>query len=160
MILGLSGIGAMAQNVRELPNYEPKEQVSGTIRIRGDYHQATIVREWESAFARFEPGIRFEDRLTSTAHGISALVFSLTDIALLGREVAPLENLAFRRMFRYDPTAVAIATGSFDTQCEAYALGIFVNRDNPLTKITFAQPIYAYINKAPGHPVDPKVRSS
>jgi len=132
-------IHAPAQPPDALPVYTPIQHVSGTIRIRGDEHQAIMLHNWETAFHAYQPDVVFDDRLTSTAHGLPALVFDVADVALLGREIAPLENLAFRRMFKYDPLEITIATGSFDTQYEAYALGVFVNKDNPIQHLTFAQ---------------------
>src|SRR5260370_42022095 len=98
-----------------------------------------MLRNWEKDFRRHQPGILFDDHLTSTVHGIPALVFDVADLGLLGREIAPLENLSFRRMFRYDPLEITIATGSYDTPYEAFALGVFVNKDNPLSQLTFQQ---------------------
>lgn len=122
-----------------MPRYEARVHARGTIRVRGDYHQKALLLAWEKGFAKVQPEVRFENDLTSTVHGIPALVFGLADVALLGREIQPLENLAFRRMFKYDPTEIATATGSFDTPYQAFALGIFVNKQNPLTKMTFEQ---------------------
>ena len=130
---------AAAQDFAAMPAYQPGQQVSGTIRIRGDEHQAAMLEDWERAFHPYQPHIHFENRLTSTAHGIPALVFGLADLALMGREIAPLEGLAFRRMFRYDALQITTATGSYDTQYQAYALGVFVNKQNPISHLTFAQ---------------------
>lgn len=128
-----------SQNSGAMPDYKPQQHVSGTIRIRGDEHQAVMLKNWELEFHKYQPDIVFDDHLTSTVHGIPALVFDVADLGLLGREIAPLENLSFRRMFKYDPLEITIATGSFDTQYEAYALGVFVNKDNPLLRITLPQ---------------------
>lgn len=122
-----------------MPEYKPLHQVSGVIRISGDYHQKALLKSWEDGFQKVQPDVVFHDNLTSTVHGIPALVFDVADIGLLGREIAPLENLSFRRMFKYDPLEITTATGSYDTPYEAFALGIFVNKQNPLSRMTFAQ---------------------
>ena len=129
----------ISQSFDSMPVYKPQQQVSGTIRIRGDEHQRVMLRNWENDFHRYEPDILFDDHLTSTVHAMPALVFDIADLGLLGREIAPLENLSFRRMFRYDPLEVTIATGSYDTPYEAFALGVFVNTENPLSQLTFPQ---------------------
>ena len=139
LLLALGPAISVAQSPKALIPYTPLQQVSGTIRIRGDEHQAVMLHNWERAFHKYQPDVGFDDRLTSTAHGIPALVFDVADVALLGREIAPLESLAFRRMFKYDALQITIATGSFDTQYQAYALGIFVNKDNPLSQISLPQ---------------------
>lgn len=139
LLLLFATAATRSQTVAPMPAYIPQAQLTGVLRIRGDYHQRAMLANWERAFAKVQPGITFENNLTSTVHGIPALVFGLADIALLGREIAPLENLAFRRMFRYDPLEIATATGSFDTPYQAFALGVFVNRDNPLSQLTLPQ---------------------
>src|SRR5258707_10606943 len=83
----------ISQSFDSMPVYKPQQQVSGTIRIRGDEHQRVMLRNWENDFHRYQPDILFDDHLTSTVHAIPALVFDLADLGLLGREIAPLENL-------------------------------------------------------------------
>jgi phosphate transport system substrate-binding protein len=138
-VLALFAGTAVAQGFDSMPEYKPQQQVCGIIRISGDYHQQTMLTNWEQEFHKFQPNIAFHDKLTSTVHGIPALVFDVADIGLLGREIAPLEDLSFRRMFKYEPLEITTATGSFDTQYEAFAIGVFVNKENPLSRITLPQ---------------------
>ena len=130
---------AVAQSFNSMPQYRPQQQVSGVIRISGDYHEQTMLTNWEHEFHKYQPNVVFYNNLTSTVHGIPALVFNVADIGLLGREIAPLEDLSFRRMFKYEPFEITTATGSFDTQYEAFAIGVFVNKENPVSRITIAQ---------------------
>ena len=130
---------AVAQGFDSMPEYRPQQQVSGVIRISGDYHELTMLTNWEQEFHKYQPKVLFHNNLRSTVHGIPALVFNVADIGLLGREIAPLEDLSFRRMFKYEPFEITTATGSFDTQYEAFAIGVFVNKENPLSRITLPQ---------------------
>src|SRR5579864_335994 len=82
---------ASAQGFDSMPEYRPQQQVSGIIRIAGDYHEKTMLANWEQEFHKYQPDVVFRDNLTSTVHGIPALVFDVADIGLLGREIAPLE---------------------------------------------------------------------
>ena len=140
---------SISQSFDSMPVYKPQQQVYGTIRIRGDEHQRVMLRNWENDFHRYQPDIIFDDHLTSTVHAIPALVFDIADLGLLGREIAPLENLSFRRMFRYDPLEITIATGSYDTPYEAFALGVFVNTEIPLSQLTLPQ-VAAIFGCGPG----------
>ena len=130
---------AISQSFDSMSVYKPQQHVFGTIRISGDEHQAVMLRNWERDFHSYQPEVLFDDHLTSTVHGIPALVFDVADLALLGREIAPLENLSFRRMFKYDPLEITTATGSYDTPYQAFALGVFVNKENPLSQLTLSQ---------------------
>ncbi len=141
--------GCLAQSFDGMPIYKPMQQVSGTIRIRGDYHQRAMLKDWENGFHAYQPKVVFQNDLTSTVHAIPALVFNLADLGLMGREIAPLENLSFRRMFKYDPLGITTATGSFDTPYQAFALGVFVNKANPLSRLTLKQ-VAAIFGCGPG----------
>ena len=150
--LAICSTVAISQSFESMPVYKPQQQVSGMIRIRGDEHQSVMLKNWEQAFHRYQPDIIFDDHLTSTVHGIPALVFDAADLALLGREIAPLENLSFRRMFKYDPLEITTASGSYDTPYEAFALGVFVNKENPLSQLTLQQ-VAAIFGCCPGRNV-------
>ena len=143
-----AGIAA-AQGFDSMPEYRPQQQASGIIRVAGDYHEKKMLANWEQDFQKYQPNVTFQNNLTSTVHGIGALVFDVADIGLLGREIAPLEDLSFRRMFRYEPFEIITASGSFDSQYEAFAIGVFVNKENPLGKLTLPE-VAAIFGCGPG----------
>lgn len=138
-LLALVALDAESQSFGALPVYEPERKVTGTIRSRGDNFMGVMMKNWEEGFRKYQPGIRFDDDLKTTAHGLPALYFGLADLGLMGREIAPLENLAFRRMFKYDPLEITVATGSYDVPYQTFAFAIFVHKDNPLSRLTLPQ---------------------
>lgn len=135
----LGSLTTRAQGTEELEPYKPLAQVSGIIRIGGSHHHDVLLKNWEEGFRKRQPGVRFEDSLKSTATAIPALAFGLIDMGVMGRGILPLETLEFRREFRYPPTEVVIATGSYNVTLETAAFAIFVNKENPLTQLTLAQ---------------------
>ena len=140
---------ALGQRVDELAAYKPATQVSGTIRVGGTHHLDVLLNMWETDFRKFQPSIRFQDSLKSTATAIPALSFDLIDVGVMGRGILPLETLEFRREYRYAPTEVVVATGSYNVTLETAAFGIFVNKDNPLTQLSLKQldAIFGYEHK-------------
>jgi phosphate transport system substrate-binding protein len=135
---------AEQQALDALPHYKPESMVSGTIRLWG--HGAPVldfmgklVQSWEDEFRRFQPGVKFEYDMYGTASAMGALYTGSGDIAILGQEIYPFETTAFHRVKGYDPTEVEIATGSVDVRNFDFALGVFVNKDNPLTHLTLGQ---------------------
>jgi phosphate transport system substrate-binding protein len=118
---------------------QPERQAGGVIRTVGNYHMETILKSWEDGFRRTHPGVRFEDKMLGTANAIAGLYLETADIAIMGREIIPMESIAFRRAFRYDPTEIAVATASFNVPLETFAFAIFVHRDNPITRLTLPQ---------------------
>jgi phosphate transport system substrate-binding protein len=119
--------------------YQPERQVTGVIRTLGNYHMETVLKFWEDGFRRHHPAVRFEDKLLGTANAIAGLYLETADIALMGREIIPMESIAFRRAFRYDATEIAVATASFNVPLETFAFAIFVHKDNPISRLTVPQ---------------------
>ena len=124
-----------------LPAYQPAEQVSGTLRIWGNNYLADsgLARVWEDEFRKVQPGVKFEWNLKSAATAVGALWAGAADIGATGRGVLWSERLAFQRQYDYDVTEIISTTGSYDVAGWSNALGIFVHKDNPVSKLTFAQ---------------------
>jgi phosphate transport system substrate-binding protein len=136
-----------------LPPYQPQQLVSGTIRLWG--HGAPIldfmgmlVKSWEDGFAKYQPGVKFEYDMYGTASAMGALYTGKGDIAILGQEIYPFEALAFKQVKHYLPLGIEIATGSVDVRNFDFAIGVFVNKNNPLSQLTLDQidKIFAWHN--------------
>jgi len=122
-----------------LPRYEPKAHLSGVIRVWGSTEMAGVLDKWEQGFRLHQPQIRFDDHLYGTASSIAGLYTGVADISLLGRDIWPIEKTAFASVFHYDSTGIQVATGSYDIPKAAYALVVYVNTANPLSRMTLEQ---------------------
>lgn len=142
VILAMGAACAFAQG--SLPGYTAGGPVPGTIRVWG--HGAwgrnfmeSLVQDWESGFRVHHPEVRFETSLLGTASAIGALYAGVGDLALMGREIRPFEIGAFRQVLHYDPVGIEVVNGSFDVRNKDFALGVFVNRENPISRLSLAQ---------------------
>jgi len=141
------GSGAISPEQRALdglPRYQPQQAVSGTIRLWG--HGAPVldfmgmlVKSWEEGFQKFQPGVKFEYDMYGTASAMGALYTGRGDIAILGQEIYPFETVAFQQAKHYSPLGIEIATGSVDVRNFDFAIGVFVNKNNPLSRMTLGQ---------------------
>jgi phosphate transport system substrate-binding protein len=129
---------------QETPAYKPERKVEGVIRTLGNFHMETVLKYWEDGFRRHHPGVRFEDKMLGTANAIAGLYLETADIAVMGREMIPMESIAFRRVFRYDATEIAVATASFNVPLETFAFAILVHKDNPISRLTVPQVARAF----------------
>lgn len=117
----------------DLPSYAPSRQVSGTIRIgRAKYlRTGTVMSQWEAAFRKHHPEIRFEHSEHGLATGLVDLVqqrgytFGEWQEAMLVRGTYPLE--------------IEMATGSYDVPGWTPAFAIFVNKENPIQSLSIPQ---------------------
>jgi phosphate transport system substrate-binding protein len=99
---------------------------------------AELATLWQRGFSRFQPGVRFENHLYGAASAIGGLYTGVADL-VVSREIWPIETLAFEQVLGYKPTAVEVATGSFDVPTKSDSLDIFVQQDNPIAGLTLSQ---------------------
>jgi phosphate transport system substrate-binding protein len=127
-------------NLGDLPAYKPEQQVSGTIREWGTnyFADSSLQSDWEEGFKKFHPNVHFETQLKTALAAIPSLTFGLSDVAPC-RHITSDETLLFQRYRNYHPLEISVVTGSLNVPGWSYAIGIFVNKDNPLGKLTVEQ---------------------
>ena len=71
----LAATGVQAQDLAQLPRYQPEGHVSGTIRLTGhgsfksDF-MGRLVRAWAAGFAKYQPDVQLENHMYGTASAI------------------------------------------------------------------------------------------
>lgn len=127
-------------NLDSLPSYKPEQIVTGTIREWGSnyFQHGSLGKYWEEGFRKYHPDIKFDYHLETTGAAIPALTFGMADIGP-SRHITSNETLLFQRFHDIQPLEIPVVTGSLNVAGWSYALGIFVNKDNPLTKLTVEQ---------------------
>ena len=126
-----------------LPEYQPKQKVSGTIRLWGSNYitDGYLGGYWEEAFRKYHPDAKLDFHMKTTLAAVPSLVFGASDIGI-GRKITFAELELFQRYTDRDPVEIDIATGSYDVPGWQPGYGIVVNKANPLTQITFAQDVF------------------
>jgi phosphate transport system substrate-binding protein len=133
-----------------LPEYKPEQQVSGTIRQWGNNYikDSPLVEVWETGFTKHHPDVKFRDNLSSSAVAFPGLIAGVADLAPMGRQALWDELKGFERegaeggaegSSNVDVVEIVMATGSFDVRGWTFALGVFVNKDNPISQLTLEQ---------------------
>jgi phosphate transport system substrate-binding protein len=127
-------------NLEDLPAYKPQQQVSGTIREWGSnyFADSSLQAQWEEGFKKYHPDVKFETELKTTLAAIPSLTFGLSDLAP-SRHITSDETLLFQRYKSYFPLQITAVTGSLNVPGWSYAIGVFVNKDNPIGKLTIEQ---------------------
>lgn len=123
-----------------LPAYQPKAQVTGTIRLWGSNYivDGNAGEYWEKEFQKFHPGVKFEYNMLTTRAAVPSLVFGVSDLGI-GRKIKTEELQLYQRYKNRSPLEIVIATGSYNVTGWNPGFGIVVHKDNPLTKIDFEQ---------------------
>jgi len=123
-----------------LPKYQPKQKVSGTIRLWGSNYitDGFLGGYWEAAFKKYHPDVTFDFNMKTTLAAVPSLVFGVSDIGI-GRKLTFAEQELFERYKDRPPVEIELATGSYDVPGWQPGYGIVVHKDNPLTQLTLKQ---------------------
>ena len=123
-----------------LPKYQPKQKVSGTIRMWGSNYitDGFLGGYWEAAFKKYHPDVKFDFHMKTTLAAVPSLIFGVSDLGI-GRKITFAEQELFERYTDRSPVEIEIATGSYDVPGWQPGYGVVVQKDNPLTKITMEQ---------------------
>ncbi len=124
-----------------LPSYKPEKNVSGTIRMWGAnyFTDSPLANDWEREFRKWHPDVKFDFHLHTSQHAIQSLIFGVSDVSPLGRQITNAERLAFQREFNYQPLGIVVVTGSFTLSGWNPAIGVYVHKDNPISKLSLGQ---------------------
>jgi phosphate transport system substrate-binding protein len=128
-----------SQQISSLRPFHPGLSMPGTIRCWGSPQMAPLLSLWEEDFRRFHPEITFANNLKSTVSAIAGVYTGVADVGVLGRTIWPTETMAYQTVTGRSPIGIEVATGSFDEPKATFALGVFVHRTNPLTRLTTSQ---------------------
>jgi phosphate transport system substrate-binding protein len=122
-----------------LPAYQPQGGLRGELHSVGADVMDVVTLGWLELFRAAHPKVTatLEARAPGTA--IPALVNGWGHLGPVARELFPHEEEQFREKFGYAPTAVRVATASYDHTGTAQTIGFYVNDDNPLASLTLDQ---------------------
>ncbi len=118
-----------------LPDYVPHAKVAGAAAgLTGMDTVEHMMRAWNAAFRKYEP----------EAHITIAMKDGLgpEDRIALGPRTAEVfdpANLRYENAYGYEPFRVKICAGAFVLKSHVSAIGVYVNKANPLTTISLAK---------------------
>ena len=125
-----------------LPEFRPCKGVS----LRGAFNGASsdvlpgLVTAWIERFKRYCPKVRLSIAPPFAGSlGAKELINQSLDFVFVSRELKPDDIEEFTRKFGYVPASVPVSGGSYRHFGFLDAVGFFVNKDNPLERISFQQ---------------------
>src|SRR5438093_10429368 len=130
----LGGSLALASGLVKLdPALQPYKQtsgVSGSINSIGSDSLNNLMTLWAETFSKFYPNakIQIEGKGSSTAP--PALIAGTAQLGPMSRAMKGTEIDQFEKKYGYKPTQIRTSVD---------ALGVFVNKDNPVKCLTLAQ---------------------
>lgn len=117
-----------------LPAYHPGASVSGVAAgITGMDSVEGMMKAWNDDFQKYYPGatITIEQKDVAPEERIA-----------LGPKTAEVfhpDNAAYEDAYGYEPFRVKICMAAFSLKSHVSAIGVFVNKDNPITRLSLAE---------------------
>lgn len=137
VVMGLAATTAMAQKGSntaaidsKLPEYKAVQGVSGSLKSIGSDTMNNLMTLWFEEFKRAYPNVTtaVEGKGSSTAP--PALIEGQAQFGPMSRPMKNDEIDAFEKKFGYKPTGMKVGID---------CLEVYVNKDNPITEVTFEQ---------------------
>ncbi|MDD3180518.1 MAG: substrate-binding domain-containing protein [Opitutaceae bacterium] len=126
-----------------LPSYQPEEETQGVIRFHGSQTATNLLTLFEErfrkAYRQHHHNIRFRNNFLSSPVTFSGLCAGTADVGQVGHKAWPMDIRAFREYFGYDPLEIIIASGTYDIGGSTPSPAFFVNKNNPISRLTLAQ---------------------
>ncbi|MDQ7006318.1 MAG: phosphate ABC transporter substrate-binding protein [Acidobacteriota bacterium] len=110
--------------------YEKTSGVSGNLNSIGSDTLNNLMTLWAEAFRTRYPNVKIQIEGKGSSTAPPALIGGTAQIGPMSRLMKPTEVDDFEKAFGYKPTPVRVAID---------ALAVYVNKDNPIEKLTLAQ---------------------
>lgn len=122
--------GAIPESVQALPGYERASGVAGNLNAIGSDTLINLMTLWGEGYKRFYPNVRLQIEGKGSSTAPPALIEGTAQLGPMSRAMKATEIDEFESAFGYKPLQVRVAVD---------ALAVYVNRDNPLERLTLAQ---------------------
>src|SRR6187551_1671506 len=129
-ILSVWTIGRTAEVDTGLQSYTPVSGISGNLSSVGSDTLNNLMTLWAEGFKKQYPNINIQIEGKGSTTAPPSLIAGTSQLGPMSREMKAEEIDAFEKKFGYKPTGIRVAVD---------ALAVWVNKDNPVDKLTFAQ---------------------
>jgi phosphate transport system substrate-binding protein len=130
-----------------VPAYEPVAiqaakdqgyvQPDASVRIVGPADLQSAVDRLNGLFMKMHPGFKLTYVPANSLAAIDCLIFDSTALAFSEMDYAP--SLTYSDIVHGEPFSIRVAHGSLKAGARLSPLAVIVNRDNPMTSISFKQ---------------------
>jgi len=113
-----------------IPGYQKVSGISGNINSIGSDTMNNMMALWGETFQKMYPNVKIQVEGKGSSTAPAALIAGTAQFGPMSRTMKPTEIDQFEQKYGYKPSAVRT---SYD------ALAVYVNKDNPIEKLTLAQ---------------------
>jgi len=113
-----------------LPSYKKVSGISGSLSSVGSDTMNNMMTLWAETFRKFYPNVKIQVEGKGSSTAPPALIAGTSQFGPMSRPMRATEIDQFEQRYGYKPTELRT---SYD------ALAVYVNKDNPIEKLTLAQ---------------------
>ena len=121
------------------PSYQRQSPPAADLNVVGASAMKKTMEVWADAFSKMYPQVHFQLTHKGSSTAAAPLVTGISQIAPMGRELWDSELFQFRFTWGCLPTEVRVCRGSYNIPSRSQILVAYVNKDNPIQRLTLAQ---------------------
>ena len=114
----------------ELKQYDDPPKIPGQLTSIGSGVCTILINRWATEFASLHPETELNIQGGGSVDGFAKLLLGQTDLVPISRSLSAAEIERFKAKFGYEPAQIVVAQD---------AVGVYVNKDNPIAGLTLAQ---------------------
>lgn len=130
LLVGFTSLYSQVTVDKNLKNYEVKSGITGNINSVGSDTLNNLMTLWVEGFNKKYPNTRIQVEGKGSATAPPALATGGSQLGPMSRKMKNEEIAPFISKYNYEPTVISVAID---------ALGIFVNKNNPLQEISIEE---------------------
>ena len=136
IVAAICGIWVMASAGAQQPTSPVPTQV---IRVWAYDGLSAQLLLWEGEYRNLHPEVRFENTLHGASAVMAGLYNGVADVALMGREIWPVETMAYQWVYQQPAFGVIVATAGLHAPGQLFTPVVIVNAKNPVDSILLSQ---------------------
>ena len=113
-----------------LKQYDDPPKVAGKFTSIGSGVVTILINRWATEFAALHPEAELNIQSGGSVDGFAKLLAGQSDLVPMARPLTAADVARFKAKFGYEPAQIVVAQD---------AVGVYVNKDNPVTGLTLAQ---------------------
>ena len=129
-LVGISTTGQAVEVDPDIKSYAKVGGVSGNLNSIGSDTMNNLMTFWAEGFNRLYPNVKVQIEGKGSSTAPPAIILGTSQLGPMSRAMKPTEVDNFERRYGYKPTQIRT---SLD------ALAVYVNKDNPIKGLNFAQ---------------------
>jgi phosphate transport system substrate-binding protein len=130
VLFPVASFGQTVQVDPAIPGYSRASGISGNLSSIGSDTLNNLMTLWAEGFQKQYPGVRIQVEGKGSSTAPPALIAGTAQLGPMSRAMKASEIDEFEKRYGYKPTEIRVAID---------ALAVYVNKDNPLEKLSLAQ---------------------